>query len=136
VTSGLIIAHFSDAKIITCSPASTFISKTTMKTFTLKKNLLELTFANEQLDVVSFRVLPGANPTIVSCNASAVKIYNATSSLVHSEFFFIYFGKRSSLLKRCGVHRIGSSIQSTEFSHGTHLIIQLHNIGTNDYLLM
>jgi hypothetical protein len=56
VTSGLIIAHFSDAKIITCSPASTFISKTTMKTFTLKKNLLELTFANEQLDVVSTRV--------------------------------------------------------------------------------
>jgi hypothetical protein len=24
---------------------------------------------------------PGANPTIVSCNANAVKIYNATSSL-------------------------------------------------------
>jgi hypothetical protein len=28
---------------------------------------------------------PGANPKIVSCNASAVKIYNSTSSLVRYE---------------------------------------------------
>jgi hypothetical protein len=37
----------------------------------------------------------GANPTIVSYNASAVKIYNATSSLVCSENkqFFFYFEK-------------------------------------------
>jgi hypothetical protein len=32
---------------------------------------------------------PGANPTIVSCNASAVKIYNATICLVRlkTKFF-------------------------------------------------
>jgi hypothetical protein len=35
----------------------------------------------------------GANPTIVSYNASAVKIYNATSSLVRLENFFIQFEK-------------------------------------------
>jgi hypothetical protein len=32
-----------------------------------------------------YDVVPGANPTIVSYNTSAVKIYNATSSLVHLE---------------------------------------------------
>jgi hypothetical protein len=32
--------------------------------------------------------LPGANPTIASYNASAVKIYNATSSLVRFENIF------------------------------------------------
>jgi hypothetical protein len=31
---------------------------------------------------VTFKTLSGANPTIVSYNASVVKIYNATSSLV------------------------------------------------------
>jgi hypothetical protein len=37
----------------------------------------------------------GANPTIASYNASAVKIYNATSSLVRfgSKNFFVYFEK-------------------------------------------
>jgi hypothetical protein len=49
--------------------------------------------------------IPGANPTIVSYNASAVKIYSATSSPVRFETMFssIYFEKRSSLLQhwRC-----------------------------------
>jgi hypothetical protein len=37
---------------------------------------------------------PGANPIIASYNASAVKIYNATSSLVHfeNENVFFYLG--------------------------------------------
>jgi hypothetical protein len=43
-----------------------------------------------------------ASPTIASCNASAVKFYNATSSLVRFENknIFSYFEKRSSLLQR------------------------------------
>jgi hypothetical protein len=38
---------------------------------------------------------PGANPTIASYNASAVKIYDATSSLVRFENknIFLYFEK-------------------------------------------
>jgi hypothetical protein len=42
------------------------------------------------------------NPTIVSYNASAAKIYNTTSSLVRFEnkSIFFYFEKRSSLLQR------------------------------------
>jgi hypothetical protein len=44
----------------------------------------------------------GANPTTVSCNASAVKNYNATTSLVlcWSNESFFYFEKRCSLLQR------------------------------------
>jgi hypothetical protein len=34
---------------------------------------------------------PGANPTIVSYNASAVKFYNTTSSLVRFENKTIFF---------------------------------------------
>jgi hypothetical protein len=43
-----------------------------------------------------------SNPTIMSYNASAVKNYNATSSLVRSETknIFFYLEKRSSLLQR------------------------------------
>jgi hypothetical protein len=43
---------------------------------------------------------PAANPTTSSYNASAVKIYNATSSLVRFEIngIFCYFEERSSLL--------------------------------------
>jgi hypothetical protein len=43
----------------------------------------------------------GAIPTIVSYNASAVKIYNVMSSLVRFENknIFSYFEKRSSLVK-------------------------------------
>jgi hypothetical protein len=33
-------------------------------------------------------VRPGANPTITSYNASAVKIYNVTISLLRFDFFF------------------------------------------------
>jgi hypothetical protein len=45
---------------------------------------------------------PGANPTIVSYNAGAVKIYNGTSSLVLLENKNILFclEKRCSLLQR------------------------------------
>jgi hypothetical protein len=46
---------------------------------------------------------PGANPTIVSYNASVVKIYNVTSSLVRFEKqknIGNTFIKRSSLLQR------------------------------------
>jgi hypothetical protein len=45
---------------------------------------------------------PGANPTIVIYNASAVIINNATVSLVRSEDnnTFFYFEKRTSLLQR------------------------------------
>jgi hypothetical protein len=44
---------------------------------------------------------PGANPTIVSYNASAVKIYNATGSLVRFENknIFFWLEKRSSILQ-------------------------------------
>jgi hypothetical protein len=44
----------------------------------------------------------GANPTIASYNASAVKIYNATSSLLRfeNENNFYKFEKRTSLLQR------------------------------------
>jgi hypothetical protein len=59
-------------------------------------------------EIVSF--CPGANPTIVSYNASAVKVYNAsavkvynaTSSLVRFKVknIFFYSEKRSSLLQR------------------------------------
>jgi hypothetical protein len=45
---------------------------------------------------------PEANPTIVSYNASAVKIYNATSSQVRFEnkSLFYKLEKRASLLQR------------------------------------
>jgi hypothetical protein len=38
---------------------------------------------------------PGANPTIVNCNASAVKIYNTISSLVRfgNKNIFLFFEK-------------------------------------------
>jgi hypothetical protein len=44
----------------------------------------------------------GANPTIVSYNASVVNFYNATGSLARFENKNIsfYFEKRSSLLQR------------------------------------
>jgi hypothetical protein len=43
----------------------------------------------------------GANPTIASYNASAAKVYNATSSLVHFENNILFnYEKRSSLLQR------------------------------------
>jgi hypothetical protein len=49
------------------------------------------------------KLKPGANPTIVSYNASAVKFYNAASSLVRliKKYFHlcIYFEKRSSILQ-------------------------------------
>jgi hypothetical protein len=38
-----------------------------------------------------FYLRPGANPTIVSYNASAVNIYSATSSLARSENKNIFF---------------------------------------------
>jgi hypothetical protein len=42
---------------------------------------------------------PGANPTIVSYNSSAVKIYNATGSLVHFENKI-----STNLKKRSSIH--------------------------------
>jgi hypothetical protein len=44
----------------------------------------------------------GANPTIASYNAGAVKFYNGTSSPVRFEnnIFLLYFKKRPSLLQR------------------------------------
>jgi hypothetical protein len=39
----------------------------------------------------SFYKIPGSNPTMVSYNASAVKIYNASSSLVRFENKNIFF---------------------------------------------
>jgi hypothetical protein len=62
---------------------------------------------------------PGAKPTIECHNASAVKIYNATVSLVRfeSKNIFFDFEKRSSLLQRwhCNLkfrsHGIGSSLK-------------------------
>jgi hypothetical protein len=50
----------------------------------------------------SKRCCSGANPTIVSYNASAVEIYDAASSLVRLENKNIFFPKkkRSSLLQR------------------------------------
>jgi hypothetical protein len=45
---------------------------------------------------------PGANPTTSSYNASVVKIYNATSSLVRfqNQNYFLVLWKRSTLLQR------------------------------------
>jgi hypothetical protein len=43
--------------------------------------------------VVVPKLAPGANPTIVSY---AVKIYNATSSLVRYEIYFLYIKKNRS----------------------------------------
>jgi hypothetical protein len=45
---------------------------------------------------------PVSNPTIASYNASAVKIYNATSSLERFEnkTNFLYYDKRPTLLER------------------------------------
>jgi hypothetical protein len=40
---------------------------------------------------------PGANPAIVSYNVSAVKIYNATSSLVRFERKTIFFSFEKTL---------------------------------------
>jgi hypothetical protein len=67
----------------------------------------------------SIYAFAGANPTIASYNASAVKFYSATSSLVRFEnrFFFFYFEKCSSLLQRwrCSCkfknRRIGSRME-------------------------
>jgi hypothetical protein len=52
-----------------------------------------------KMDIVKSSL--GANSTIVSDNASAVKFYTAKSSLVRSENKKISFEKRSSLLHRC-----------------------------------
>jgi hypothetical protein len=52
-------------------------------------------------------IFPGANPTIVSYNASAVKIYNTTSSLVRFEnkniLFFLDFLEKSCSLLHVGL---------------------------------
>jgi hypothetical protein len=47
-------------------------------------------------------MLSGANPTIVSYNAIACKIYNAAGSLARfvNKNILFYFEKRSSLLQR------------------------------------
>jgi hypothetical protein len=52
-------------------------------------------------------------PTIVSYNASAVKIYNAASSLVHYERknIFCYLKKRSSL---CTIYNAGVGVVNFE----------------------
>jgi hypothetical protein len=47
---------------------------------------------------------PGANPTIASYNASAVKIYNAKSSLVRLEKIF------SSTVKNALVYYLGTML--------------------------
>jgi hypothetical protein len=39
----------------------------------------------------SFTVIPGADPTIASYNASVVNIYNTTSSLARFEIKNIFF---------------------------------------------
>jgi hypothetical protein len=43
------------------------------------------------------KLIPGPNPTIVSYDAGAVKIYNATSSLVRFENKNIFFYLRTAL---------------------------------------
>jgi hypothetical protein len=50
---------------------------------------------------MTFRVTTGANPTTAIYNASAAKIYNATSSLVRFENknIFVYNEKCHSLLQ-------------------------------------
>jgi hypothetical protein len=65
------------------------------------KNALDTTYNAGVVDVNSEVVglAPGANSTTVSC--SAVKFYNAASSLARLEaLFFFYFEKRPSLLQR------------------------------------
>jgi hypothetical protein len=58
-----------------------------------------------ELDFIKW--IPGANPTIVSYSASAVKIYNATNSLVRFENKNIFFNLKNALVYykerwRCG----------------------------------
>jgi hypothetical protein len=57
---------------------------------------------------------PGASPTIVSFNASAVKIYNATGIpvLLENKDIFHYLEKRSSRLQYWRSRRIGSRLQN------------------------
>jgi hypothetical protein len=57
-------------------------------------------------------ILSGVNPTTVNYNASAVKMYNAASSLVRYEIknIFFYSEIRSSLLQNTGVVVVNSKV--------------------------
>jgi hypothetical protein len=100
------------------------------------------------VDHFQVREKPGANPTIVSYNASIVKINNATGSQVRFEnkCIFFYFIKCSSPLLRwrCGCkfksHRIVSShlLFKCTFGFANQRYFNfrnyLHFIATNKYI--
>jgi hypothetical protein len=70
----------------------------------LVKNMYYLVLTNIWLGYIlgdSFSNSSGANPATVSFDASAVKIYDAASSLLRFEIknIVFYFEKRSSLLQ-------------------------------------
>jgi hypothetical protein len=76
-----------------------------------------------------YKKLPGANPTIASNNDSAVKIYNATCSLVSFENknILFYYEKCSSLLQRWSYsckfksRRIGSWLHFDQVLDGVEI---------------
>jgi hypothetical protein len=59
------------------------------------------------------RLVPGANPTMMNYNASAVKICNATSGLVSFAIknVFFYLEKRPSL---CTTYNAGVVVENSE----------------------
>jgi hypothetical protein len=63
--------------------------------------------------VLKIVLQPGADSTIVSCDASAVKIYYVTSRPVRfkNKKAFFYSGKRSSLVRRsCKLEVVGLAV--------------------------
>jgi hypothetical protein len=69
------------------------------------------------------QTFPGANPTIVSHNASALKIYNATSSLVRFETKNIFFCFERTLFVsyyNVGVVVVNSKVVGFSPDHTSH----------------
>jgi hypothetical protein len=88
--------------------------------FIRREQMVDKLAPSKHRNILTFQTRPsppGADPTIASYNASAVKIYNAACSLVRFENknIFFYREKRLSLLQRwrcsCKFKRVGSRLQ-------------------------